>query len=251
MHQILFLFEGRRRVKKLVLLVAMLLMVLATAGVSLAQSEDSVSDTELSEAAQDTGADGSTTTAAGEEDLVKALVDNVNAFWESEFAVRGYPYSPAGVSFVYDEPVDGVCGPFYPTYGPGYCPLDTTLYYPVDWLYEGRDLADYGEAALGWAVAHELGHHTQQQLDALGIQGWFSIPLEQAELQADCFAGAWARQAGEDFGDGGVEAVLNAMANAGGPGHGTAEQRISSFRLGYDTGDIAQCLAPTETVPAG
>jgi predicted metalloprotease len=248
-HQILILLEGRRRVKKLVLLAAMLVMVLATAGVSLAQSEDPLSGTEPSEASQGTSTDGSTT--AGEEDLVTSLVDNVNAFWESEFALRGYPYSPAGVSFIYEDPVDGVCGPFYPEYGPGYCPLDTTLYYPVDWLYEGRDLADYGEAAMGWAVAHELGHHAQQQLDALGLQGWFSIPLEQAEIQADCFAGAWARQAGEQFGDGGVEAVLNAMANAGGPGHGTSEERISAFRLGYDTGDIAQCLAPTETVPAG
>ena len=185
-----------------------------------------------------------------EESLVQDLALSVNAFWEREFASRGYPYSPASLGFVYDEPVISGCGLVHPNEGPLYCLLDRTLYYPVDWRYEGRDLASYGEAVMGWAIAHEMGHHAQQQMDEYGIQGWYSTSLEQAELQADCFAGAWARQVNEQLEAADIEALLGALINAGGPGHGTAPQRIASFGLGYDTGDTAQCLALGGTVPA-
>ncbi len=187
---------------------------------------------------------------AAEESLVEALVFDVNTFWDREFAARGFSYSPAELAFLYDEPVNSGCGPVFPVEGPLYCALDQTFYYPVDWRYEGRDLASYGESVMGWAIAHELGHHAQQQMDVFGIQGWFSIPLEQAELQADCFAGAWAKQVSEQLEAADIEALLGALINAGGPGHGTAPQRIASFGLGYDTGDTAQCLALGRTVPA-
>src|SRR5215216_304456 len=182
-----------------------------------------------------------------EESLVRDLALSVNAFWEREFASRGYPYSPVSLGFVYDEPVISGCGLVYPNEGPLYCLLDQTLYYPVDWRYEGRDLASYGEPVLGWAIAHEVGHHAQQQMDEFGIQGWFSITLEQAEIQADCFAGAWASQADRELGTGDTESVLAALQNAGGPGHGTSSERIAAFESGYSSGDVAQCLAPDET----
>jgi uncharacterized protein len=184
-----------------------------------------------------------------EESLVEALVLDVNAFWDRDFAARGFSYSPAELAFVYDEPVNSGCGPVFPSEGPLYCALDQTFYYPVDWLYEGQDLASYGEPVMGWAIAHELGHHAQQQMDVFGIQGWFSIPLEQAELQADCFAGAWAKQANEQLGAADIEAILAALINAGGPWHGTAADRIASFGLGYEIGDPAQCFTLSETPP--
>jgi predicted metalloprotease len=184
-----------------------------------------------------------------EESLVEALVFDVNAFWDREFAARGFSYSPAELAFLYDEPVNSGCGPVFPAEGPLYCALDQTFYYPVDWRYEGRDLASYGESVMGWAISHEIGHHAQQQMDVFGIQGWFSIPLEQAELQSDCFAGAWAKQANQQLGTGDIEAVLAALENAGGPWHGTATDRIAWFELGYDTGDPAQCFTPSETTP--
>jgi predicted metalloprotease len=184
-----------------------------------------------------------------EESLVEALVLDVNAFWNMEFAARGFSYSPAELGFIYDEPVNSGCGPVFPYEGPLYCALDQTFYYPVDWRYEGRDLAAYGESVMGWAIAHEIGHHAQQQMDVFGIQGWFSIPLEEAELQSDCFAGAWAKQANEQLGAADIEAVLAALVNAGGPWHGSASDRIASFSLGYETGDPFQCLTPTETTP--
>ncbi len=184
-----------------------------------------------------------------EESLVEALVVNVNAFWDREFASRGYSYSPAQLTFVYDVPVNSGCGPVSPAEGPLYCALDQTLYYPVNWLYYGRDLAAYGEPVMGWAISHEIGHHAQQQMDEFGIQGWFSIPLEQAELQADCFAGAWAKQANQQLGTGDIEAVLAALEDAGGPVHGNSSERIAAFELGYDTGDIDQCLTASETSP--
>jgi len=185
---------------------------------------------------------------ADEKNFVETLMLELNTFWGGEFESRGYPgYSPAKLAFIDDEPVNGGCGPVLPVEGPLYCALDQTLYYPVDWRYEGRDLASYGEPVLGWAIAHEVGHHAQQQMDEFGIQGWFSITLEQAELQADCFAGAWASQADRELGTGDTESVLAALQNAGGPGHGTSSERIAAFESGYSSGDVAQCLAPDET----
>jgi predicted metalloprotease len=125
--------------------------------------------------------------------------------------------------------------------GPAYCPYDGTLYYPLHWLDNGRTLADYGRSAVEWGVAHEIGHHAQVQMDELGIQRMDVIPADRVELQADCFAGMYADQAITQ--PGGVEAALAAMMDAGGPEHGTSQQRIAAFELGYNTGDLSRCLA--------
>jgi GT2 family glycosyltransferase len=59
----------------------------------------------------------------------------------------GYPYSPPQLVFLYDdELVLGPCGPAFTGLGPGYCPYDGTLYYPIDWVdpATGLRLEEYG-----------------------------------------------------------------------------------------------------------
>ena len=176
-----------------------------------------------------------------DEGFVKSVVSNVNAFWDKEFQQLGYPYSPANLVFVYDRPVDSPCGSFSTVDGPAYCPYDGTLYYPLYWLDDGRTLADYGQSAVEWGVAHEIGHHAQVQMDELGIQRMDVMPAEQVELQADCFAGMYADQATTRPQD--IEAAIAAMSGAGRTEHGTSQQRMAAFELGYNTGDLGQCLA--------
>src|ERR687894_2198819 len=90
-------------------------------------------------------------------------------------------------------------------------------------------------------VAHELAHHAQLQMQKLGIPGVESAPGTQMELEADCLAGVYANQAITE--PGGIEAALAALGEAGGPGHGSSQERVAAFELGYSTGEPAQCLA--------
>ncbi len=178
--------------------------------------------------------------------FVEGVVADANAFWARQFELLGYPYMPAGLEFVYDEPVSSGCGPIYSYEGPLYCQFDGTLYYPLNWtLPSGRPLEQYGYSAVAMAIAHEVGHHAQKQMDDFGIRSLDNWTETGHELQADCFAGVWAKQANEQIEDGGTEAILSVLLGLGGPIHGTYQQRIAAFELGYYSGDLAQCLALT------
>ncbi len=180
----------------------------------------------------------------GEESLVEGMVANLNAYWEEQFRLLGHPYSPATLIVLYDhELVVGPCGLAFTGLGPGYCPGDETLYYPVDWVdpSTGLRLEQYGEPAVEMVVAHEMAHHAQLQMQKLGIPRVESAPGTQMELEADCLAGVYANQAITE--SGGIEAALAALGEAGGPGHGSSQQRVDAFELGYNTGDQARCLA--------
>lgn len=180
----------------------------------------------------------------GEESLVEGVVANLNAYWQERFRLFGHPYSPAELVFLYDhELVLGPCGLAFTGLGPGYCPQDETLYYPVDWVdpSTGLRLEEYGEPAIEMVVAHEMAHHAQVQMEKFGIRGVESASGTQMELEADCLAGAYAKQAITE--PGGIEAALAALGEAGGPGHGSSQERVAAFELGYNTGDHARCLA--------
>jgi len=179
-----------------------------------------------------------------EESLVEGIVANLNAYWEEQFRLLGYSYSPPQLVFLYDdELVLGPCGPAFTGLGPGYCPYDATLYYPINWVdpATGLRLEEYGESAVEMVVAHEIAHHAQVQMERFGIQGTEATPGTPMELEADCLAGAYANQGITE--PGGIEAALTALGEAGGPGHGSSQQRVAAFELGYSTGDPAQCLA--------
>jgi uncharacterized protein len=187
----------------------------------------------------------------GEKRFVKDAVSNVNAYWEEQFGLMGLPYSPAKVVFIYNDLVDSPCGLFYTRLGPAYCSLDETLYYPLRWHLDGRTLDDYGDPAVEWAVAHELAHHAQAQLERLGVQGIDATPGVEVELEADCLAGVYANRALTSPRD--LKAALSAIGESGGPGHGTSQQRSEAFELGYATGSPAQCFAigdaPNDATP--
>ena len=180
----------------------------------------------------------------GEERLVEGMVANLNAYWEEQFRLLGHPYSPAQLMFLYDNQlIFGPCGFVFTELGPGYCVYDETLYYPINWVdpATGLRLEEYGESAIEMVVAHEIAHHVQVEMEKFGIQGAEAAPGTWMELEADCLAGVYANRGMTGPGD--IEAALTALGEAGGPGHGTSEQRVAAFELGYSTADPAQCLA--------
>jgi uncharacterized protein len=130
-----------------------------------------------------------------------------------------------GLDVVY---VDGV------TYqGVMYFPIDTMLQLKSGDIFD--DQSSYpGDFALAMVVAHEFGHHIQ---DELRIQmGWAEISSGvNKELIADCFSGIWASAAYKDslLETGDVEEAIAALDTLGSETHGTAEQRKNAWLIGY------------------
>ncbi|MFC4275165.1 KPN_02809 family neutral zinc metallopeptidase [Achromobacter aloeverae] len=160
------------------------------------------------------------------------------------------------------------CGTGQSAMGPFYCPGDSKVYLDMSFFDEmKRRFQAPGEFAQAYVIAHEVGHHVQHLLgisdrvDQLRRQNpsqgnALSVRLE---LQADCFAGLWAKHADSArhiLEQGDVEQALNAASAIGDDRlqkrsqgyvvpdtftHGTSAQRVRWFKRGLDTGDIKQC----------
>jgi predicted metalloprotease len=178
------------------------------------------------------------------DNLTQSVLTDIDAFWSDELAAQGKDYYPAGTVAV-TEPVSSSCGQFGPDDNPAaYCPLDDTVYYSVPLSQEIE--TSVGDFAWITVLAHEWGHHVQF---VLGIDPPLTI---DRELQADCFAGAYAQHAlRKGFlqeGDVTEAVVMNIMS--GDPiqmdetvdgAHGSSDYRVTSFMEGYIEGS-ASCL---------
>ena len=177
----------------------------------------------------------------------------------------------------YQEPVlvlfrgatSTACGTGDSAMGPFYCPGDRKVYLDLDFFDTlSRRMGAPGDFAQAYVVAHEVGHHLQNLMGITGkvdaMRGKVSQQQMNAlsvrvELQADCLAGVWAHhsQRGKGWLDqADIQEALNAAAQIGddtlqkaGTGrvvpesftHGSAQQRMTWFKRGLDTGSINQC----------
>lgn len=163
------------------------------------------------------------------------------------------------------------CGIGMRQMGPFYCPSDRKIYIDTAFYNElAQKFGASGDFAQAYVIAHEVGHHVQTLLGITDKVQRYKMRFGQKskksnavqvrmELQADCFAGAWARRADKaksilEKGD--LEEALNA-ANAIGDDkiqkrttgyvvpdsftHGSSKQRVEWFRRGFRRGDIADC----------
>ena len=165
--------------------------------------------------------------------------------------------------------VNSACGTAQSAMGPFYCPNDQKIYLDTDFFRTmSQRMGAGGDFAYAYVIAHEVGHHVQNQLGILEQSMAARQRSDQAtanrisvltELQADCFAGIWARQANEQFGSlepGDIEEAIGAaeavgddtlMANAGRAvvpdafTHGSSKQRMDWFQRGFKSGQIGQC----------
>jgi predicted metalloprotease len=223
-------------------------------------------------AGQATGSDEETCSSDLERQICGATND-VADYWVEQLPVSfGVDYAETQTVFFSGSTNTG-CGTASSQTGPFYCPTDNLVYFDLEFLTQLQEMfGATGDLAAQYIVAHEYGHHVQnvlginaqmqqaQQQDP-GRANQYSIALE---LQADCFAGAWARDASDRglFDDPTeVEEALNAAAAVGDDRiqqqtqgrvdpeswtHGSSEQRVSWFRRGFDTADPERCTTFSE-----
>ncbi len=186
--------------------------------------------------------------------------------WEDIFARSGDRYERAKL-VLFREGVRTGCGPAGSEVGPFYCPPDKRAYVDLSFYRDMESkLGASGDFAWAYVIAHELGHHVQQELgteaevnrlrrERPDEANALSVRLE---LQADCYAGVWAQSVYEsgDLEAGDVEEAFAAAEAVGddrlqrrsGGGvnpdtftHGTSEQRRSWFDRGRQSGEPSDC----------
>ncbi|EMY3584691.1 neutral zinc metallopeptidase [Flavobacterium psychrophilum] len=217
------------------------------------QQTEQAQPPELSEEDENTGKFVKTVFAYTEDTWTKVLAENNVAYRKPKMVL-------------FTDAVETACGGASSASGPFYCPADEKVYMDLAFFQElqTRFGAKGGDFAIAYVIAHEVGHHIQ---NVLGTSGKV-IKLQQSrseveanklsvalELQADFYAGVWAKQnqkyldvddidealsAAQAVGDDAIQSRMQGQVIPESFTHGTSEQRKYWFMKGYNTGDIRQ-----------
>ncbi|MBY8872600.1 neutral zinc metallopeptidase [Micromonospora sp. PLK6-60] len=205
-----------------------------------------------------------------------AYINSIQAYWNKAMPeVFGERYQPSKTIF-FSQAVNTGCGNADSGVGPFYCPADDKVYIDLTFYQVlAEQLGAEGEFAQPYVLAHEYGHHVQ---DLLGTEAQMRRQQQRdpnnanalsvkLELQADCYAGAWAKNAtgtadevgvkifksiteqdiqqaidtAEKIGDDAISKRANRPVNPEEFTHGSSEQRKQWFTKGYESGSPKSC----------
>jgi uncharacterized protein len=201
--------------------------------------------------------------------FVSQVLRSTEVVWSEVFRAAGQTYPSPRLTLYRDSYPTG-CGEGDAAMGPFYCPADAHVYLDMGFFDTmTQRLGAPGQFAQAYVVAHEVGHHVQKvlgisdQVDAArrgGSEAQANAMSVRLELQADCFAGIWAKRSQQAQGwrleQGDIETALNAAKQIGDDTlqrksrgtvvpesftHGTSAQRMHWFQAGMQSGDMQQC----------
>jgi uncharacterized protein len=195
-----------------------------------------------------------------------AYTNSIQDYWKD--SLQGYQEIQV-VTFT--GSVSTACGTANSAVGPFYCPADTTVYLDLGFFDQltGQLGAQGGDAAEAYVIAHEFGHHIQnqtgimQKVQSSGQRTGPTSPAVRLELQADCYAGVWFRRATEDpqspisevsqddlrravdaaqaVGDDRIQQKMQGQVSPESWTHGSAAMRRQWLAQGFNTGDPNKC----------
>jgi len=200
--------------------------------------------------------------------FVSTVLADTEDVWKQIFAQHGAQYREPRL-VLFRGATRTACGVGQAAMGPFYCPTDQRVYIDLGFFETlQRQLGAPGDFAQAYVIAHEIGHHVQNQMglttkvhEARGrvSEARANDLSVRLELQADCFAGVWAHHAHdarEILEPGDIDEALNAASKIGDDTlqkrsqgyvvpdsftHGTSRQRRTWFERGWKTGDFRQC----------
>jgi uncharacterized protein len=193
------------------------------------------------------------------ETFVSTVLGSTDEYWDNEFGGAGETYTPPEL-VLFRGGTQSACGGASSMVGPHYCPIDSKIYLDETFFneLETRLGAEGGDVAEAYVIAHEVGHHVQNELGLLGGNETNQASVA-TELQADCLAGAWLGSLKNEgiLEDGEIREALDAASTVGDDNiqkriqgevqpeswtHGSSEQRIASFDRGYNGTGIESCI---------
>lgn len=205
-----------------------------------------------------------------EAQFVSRVLKSTEDVWQDIFRDMGRQYRDPKL-VLFRDATRTECGVGQAAMGPFYCPADQRVYLDLGFFDEmARRFRVPGQFPQAYVIAHEVGHHVQNQLgisakvqqmrQSMSKRDGNALSV-RTELQADCFAGVWANRADKQRGgrmidDKDVEQALAAASAIGDDAlqkqsqgrvvpdsftHGTSAQRARWFRKGLETGDPRQC----------
>lgn len=201
-------------------------------------------------------------------EFLDKILGSTNEVWGKVFQQSGRTYTKPTL-IRYSGGTTSGCGQATSAVGPFYCPLDNGIYIDTEFFQTMQSrLGGGGDFAYSYVVAHEVGHHVQNELGIAdqverkqraarteAEQNSYGVRLE---LQADCFAGVWgssiraqanitdadiqeALQTAQAIGDDNLQRQSRGYVVPDSFTHGTSEQRMRWFKSGYTTGDPNKC----------
>lgn len=201
--------------------------------------------------------------------FIRTVLADTESVWSGVFAEAGRRY-PATTLVLYRGSTVSGCGPASAGMGPFYCPEDQKVYVDLGFFEDmNNEYGAGGDFAQAYVLAHEVGHHIQNQEGTLAqvqkakqqVKGEVKKNQLQVrlELQADCYAGIWANHAHRQFDileEGDLEEALVAAAAIGDDRlqkqargfaiphtftHGSSKQRVEWFARGVKNGRLSDC----------
>lgn len=198
-------------------------------------------------------------------EFVSVVLADTEQVWSEQFKKMGRSYQEP-VLVLFQGQVESACGYASAAVGPFYCPADNKMYIDLSFYDDLKSrFGAPGDFAQAYVIAHEVGHHIQNQLGTSEKVQRMKGRVSEAEynqlsvrleLQADFYAGVWAHHAqrlNKILEPGDLEEALTAAAAIGDDRlqkqaqgyvvpesftHGTSEQRVRWFKKGWESGRI-------------